>query len=171
MVYRLESKNCSLHLPALFCIPSPVQELQFALTGSEWYTVSSPRTGISTYLLHLKNSIQNKNCSLPLPAPLDGPVAGRHRRIHIQQYYFPSLRVPVSSSLSQYPVSPSFPVKSPHPTVSLHCTTTKTASKLQHNQFCVVNRRYIELPISTDKFTLTVIYLPADAVGVSSWRH
>ena len=130
----------------MFDIPSPVQVLQFSPTSSVCYTVPSPRTAISTSRFRLMNPIQIKNYSLHLLAPLGGPVAGRHLRIHIQ-YQFPSLRVPVSSFLSQHPAPLLLQVTSPHPAMALLCTTTKTASKLRHSQFCVVNRRYIESPI------------------------
>jgi hypothetical protein len=69
------------------------------------------------------NSIEIKNCSLQLPAPLDGPVATRHLRIQIQ-YSVRPLCLPVSSSLFQYPALLCSPVTSPHPTVALLCTTT-----------------------------------------------
>jgi len=73
LVYRLQSKNCSFYLPHPIGVPSPVQELQFSPTASNWFTVSSPRTAVFTYRIQLVYRLQSKNCSFHLPHPIGVP--------------------------------------------------------------------------------------------------
>jgi len=73
LVYRLQSKNCSFHLQHPIGVPSPVKELQFSPTASNWCTVSSPTTAVFTYRIQLFYRLQSKNCSFHLPHPIGLP--------------------------------------------------------------------------------------------------
>ena len=70
----LQSKNCSLHLLSYSDNLPAHQGLEFTLTDFVWYTVSCPRTAVSTYRLRLMNFLQSKNYSLHFTAVFGVPV-------------------------------------------------------------------------------------------------